>query len=188
MKVLQEYKAQYGQKINKDKSFFYMSNKATNASMKVVEDAIGFLRGKFPLMYLRCPIGRAKKMKVDFTDLNRKIQNKLHRALVKYVLQSKPICLLSVLVSPKYIIYDIHRIFAKFLWNFIKEGRAKHWISQDDICVPKEERGLGFWSLFDFSKALSTKLWLSFKTKILCGPISYGIIIARGMDHRLWNG
>uniref|UniRef100_M1DNX6 Uncharacterized protein n=1 Tax=Solanum tuberosum TaxID=4113 RepID=M1DNX6_SOLTU len=44
MKVLQEYKAQFGQKINKDKRFFYISNKAANASMKVVEEAIGFLR------------------------------------------------------------------------------------------------------------------------------------------------
>jgi len=78
MKVLQEYEAQSGQKINKDKRFFYISNKAANASMKVVEEAIGFLRGKFPLMYLRCPIGHANKMKVDFTELIKNIQNKLH--------------------------------------------------------------------------------------------------------------
>ena len=85
--------------------------------------------------------------------------------LIKHVLQSMPIYLLSVMAPPKCIIYDIHKIFAKFLWNFKEEGRAKHWISWNDICVPKEEGGLGFRSLFDLSKALFAKLWWSLRTK-----------------------
>lgn len=62
------------------------------------------------------------------------------------------------------MIYDIHRIFAKFLWNFKEEGQATHWIAWTDICLPKVEGGLGFRSLFDVSKALFAKLWWIFRT------------------------
>ncbi|WMV59135.1 hypothetical protein MTR67_052520, partial [Solanum verrucosum] len=56
------------------------------------------------------------------------------------------------------------RIFAKFLWNFKEERRAKYWIAWPDICLPKEEGGLGFRSLFDVSRVLFAKLWWNFRT------------------------
>ncbi|KAG5631172.1 hypothetical protein H5410_002889 [Solanum commersonii] len=41
--------------------------------------------------------------------------------LINHELQSIPIYLLSTIFPTKGFIYDIHRIFAKFLWNF-KDG------------------------------------------------------------------
>lgn len=60
---------------------------------------------------------------------------------------------------------DLYRIFAKYLWSFKEEGREKHWVSWSNICLPKEESGLGFKSLFDVSEALFARLWWNFKTK-----------------------
>ncbi|XP_060182761.1 uncharacterized protein LOC132612660 [Lycium barbarum] len=48
--------------------------------------------------------------------------------------------------------------------NNSEEGRRRHWSSRLNLCKPKEERGVGFRSLFDVSKALCAKLWWKFRT------------------------
>lgn len=77
MKILKEYESQSGKMINKDKSYFDMFNKAGYALIKEVEEAIGFLSGKFPLIYLGCPISHSKMKKTHFNELIKKIQNKM---------------------------------------------------------------------------------------------------------------
>lgn len=52
MNTLKEYENQSRQKINKDKSHFYMFNKAGNALIQKVEETTGFVRGNFPIIYL----------------------------------------------------------------------------------------------------------------------------------------
>ncbi|XP_060200381.1 uncharacterized protein LOC132628634 [Lycium barbarum] len=46
----------------------------------------------------------------------------------------------------------------------LEEGRKRHWSSWLNLCLPNEEGGVGFRSLFDVSKALCAKLWLKFRT------------------------
>lgn len=133
--------------------------------------------GRFPLTYLGCPIGHARKRKTHFADLMKKVQNKLQAwkgklllfggkvILINSVLQSIPIYQLSTIIPPKCVIKDLHRIFARFLWNFKEVGRNRHWVSWSDICQPKKEGGLGFRSLFDVSRALYAKLWWTFRIK-----------------------
>jgi len=176
MTVLKDYEEQSAQKINKEKSLFYMCSNARHSVVQEVEDITDFVKGKFPLIYHGCPIGHAKRKKVHFTRLIKKIQDKLQLwkgkllsfgekiVLINNVLQSMPIYLLSTITPPTCIIYDLHRIFAKVLWNFKEEGRAKHWISWEDICLSKVEGGLEFRSLFYVSKALFAKLWWNFRT------------------------
>lgn len=176
METLHLYEEQSGQLINKGKRFFYLYSKATQTSIQVVEEVTGFEKENFPLMYLGCPIGHGKKKKVYFSELIGKIQKQLQlwkgtllsfgekMVLINNVLQSIPIYLLSVTNPPNCVIHDIHKMFAKFLWNFKEEGKATHWIAQNDICLPKIEGGLSLRSLFDFSKALFAKLWWKFRT------------------------
>lgn len=42
--------------------------------------------------------------------------------LLNHMLQSLPIFLLYTISPLKYVNYDIHRTFAKYLWNFKEEG------------------------------------------------------------------
>lgn len=112
------------------RAYSICSTKPPHRVVQEVEDITGFVKGNFPLIYLGCPIGHAKRKKVHFTGLIKKIQDKLQLwkcklisfggkvVLINHVLQSMPIYLLSAITPPKCIIYDIHRIFAKFLWNF----------------------------------------------------------------------
>lgn len=48
---------------------------------------------------------------------------------------------LSAIIPLKCVIKDLHRIFARFLCNFKEEGRIKHWVSREEMCLPKKERG-----------------------------------------------
>lgn len=78
--------------------------------------------------------------------------------LISHVLEIIPIHLLSAVKSPLYVIAQFHRIFAKFYWSNSRNGRARNW-SEDSLCLPKNEGGLGFRSLHDVPKALFAKLW-----------------------------
>lgn len=78
MEVLTSYENQSEQKINKEKSFFYMYSKAALSDVQLVERCTGFSRGTFSLIYLGCPISHVKKRKVHVADSIKKIQNKLH--------------------------------------------------------------------------------------------------------------
>nr|XP_016509522.1 PREDICTED: uncharacterized protein LOC107826990 [Nicotiana tabacum] len=62
------------------------------------------------------------------------------------------------------ILGHLHKSFARFFWSTKEEGRSRHWASWQNICLPKEEGGLGFSSLNDVSRALFAKLWWRFRT------------------------
>ncbi|XP_059288975.1 uncharacterized protein LOC132042454 [Lycium ferocissimum] len=123
-----------------------------------------------------CPITHARKRKVDYTYLLKKVKDKLQTwkgkmlsyggkaVLITSVLQSIPIHILSAIRPPKFVIKELHKIFAKFFWNNKEEGRSRHWSSWLNMCLPKQEGGLGFRSIFDMSKALCAKLWWKFRT------------------------
>ncbi|XP_059301858.1 uncharacterized protein LOC132053773 [Lycium ferocissimum] len=176
MHVLREYEQTSGQLINKSKSSYYMYSKVGNDLMQLVGSFTGFNKGSFPFTYLGCPITHSRKKKVYYSELFKKVKGKLHSwkgkmlsfggkaVLIQSVLQSMPIYLLSVIAPPKCVIKELHRIFARFFWNTREEGRSRHWVSWKDICLPTQEGGLGFKSLFDVSNALFAKLWWRFRT------------------------
>ncbi|XP_059310107.1 uncharacterized protein LOC132061280 [Lycium ferocissimum] len=163
METLQEYERISGQLINKRKSYFYMYKKVSNELIQQVEAIAGFVRGQFPFTYLGCPITHARKRKVDYTKLLKKVKDKLQTwkgkmlsyggkaVLIISMLHSIPIHILSAIRSPKYVIKELHKIFAKFFWNNKDEGRSRHWSSWLNMCLPKHEGGLGFRSIFDIS-------------------------------------
>ncbi|XP_059295565.1 uncharacterized protein LOC132048898 [Lycium ferocissimum] len=126
MRILQEYEQMSGQLINKGKSSFYMHSKAANVIVQQVEAITGFTRGSFPFTYLGCLITHARKRKADYSDLIQKVKDKLAAwkgrllsfggkvVLINSVLVSMPIHLLSAIRPPKGVIYDLHRVFARF--------------------------------------------------------------------------
>nr|XP_016436744.1 PREDICTED: uncharacterized protein LOC107762858 [Nicotiana tabacum] len=136
----------------------------------------GFARGKFPFTYLGCPIFYTRRMKDYYEDLINKVKAKLHSwkgkllsfgekvTLISSVLQSMPVHMLSVLDPPNSILGHLHKTFARFFWSTKEEGRSRHWASWQNLCLPKEEGGLGFRSLNDVSRELFAKLWWGFRT------------------------
>ncbi|XP_075087578.1 uncharacterized protein LOC142169594 [Nicotiana tabacum] len=176
MAVLGNYEKISGQMINKDKSSYYMHSKVANGLFQAVGAITGFSRGKFPFTYLGCPIFYTRRRKGYYEDLIKKVKAKLHSwkgkllsfggkaTLISSVLQRMPIHMLSVLDPPNNILEHLHKTFSRFFWSTKEEGRSRHWASWQNLCLPKEEGGLGFRSLHDVSRALFANLWWRFRT------------------------
>ncbi|XP_075101706.1 uncharacterized protein LOC142177140 [Nicotiana tabacum] len=141
MAVLGNYEKISSQMINKDKSSCYMHSKVANGLFQEDGSIKGFARGKFPFTYLGRPMFYTRRRKDYYKDLIKKVKAKLHSWKGK-------------LVS-----------FGGKATSFLEEGRSRHWASWQNLCLPKEEGGLGFRSLHDVSSALFAKLWWRFRTR-----------------------
>lgn len=126
---------------------------------------------RVPFTYLGCSIFYSRRRKDYYDDLIKKVKAKLYSwkgkllsfggktTLITSLLQSMPVHLLSVLNPSDNILEHLHKIFARFFWSTKEEGKSRHWSSWKNLCLPKEEGGLGFRSLHDVSRALFAKLW-----------------------------
>ncbi|XP_060195008.1 uncharacterized protein LOC132624212 [Lycium barbarum] len=112
MQILRKYEQVSGQVINNDKISFYMFSKVGTKLVQRVGEITGFSKGRFPFIYLGCSIFHARKKKVYYSDLIKKVKGRLHSwkrkllsfggkaVLIRSVLQSMPIHFLSVLAPP----------------------------------------------------------------------------------------
>lgn len=73
MSTLQEYETRSGQKINKDKSVYYLHQNEAAYASKVMEKGTGMKMGQFPMKYLGCPITHTQKRKEHYSDLIKKV-------------------------------------------------------------------------------------------------------------------
>ncbi|KAG5580650.1 hypothetical protein H5410_051277 [Solanum commersonii] len=107
--------------------------------------------------YERQSIQKVNKDKNFFYVFHKKVRNiikEIYRRLYMFL----PIYLLPFITPPKCEIYDLHRSFARFLWNLKEDERSKHCVSWSGFCLAKDEEGLGLRSLFDVFKVLFAKL------------------------------
>lgn len=175
MKVLKDYEMVSGQLINLTKSFLYLHEKVPIADCIRIRRVTGIGQGSFPFIYLGCPIFYGRRRKDHFEELLKKVRKRImlwqkkllsfggRFILVAHVLQSMPVYLLTTMNPPKGVIKQLHMIFAKFFWSNIAGSKGKHWVAWEDMCLPKNEGGLGFRSLQDVSKAMFAKLWWNFR-------------------------
>ncbi|XP_059289936.1 uncharacterized protein LOC132043485 [Lycium ferocissimum] len=85
--------------------------------------------------------------------------------LIKSVLHSLPLHLLSVVEPPKTTISLIEKYIANFFWGDNAGKNKYHWKAWKDLCFPKEEGGVGFRSIQDMCLTASAKVWWNFRTR-----------------------
>ncbi|XP_075084712.1 uncharacterized protein LOC142167967 [Nicotiana tabacum] len=176
MHQLQNYEKCSGQLINTGKSCFLVDPKASNIAIQRIKEVTGYRNSNFPITYLRCPLYVGRKRISHFSEIVSKHvkrttgwQGKLlsvggRATLIKHVLQSQPIYLLSALEPPKTVLKQLETYMARFFWGS-DEGKQKyHWSSWSNLCYPKEEGGLEFRSIMDVSGSLTMKRWWRFRT------------------------
>lgn len=77
IKVLREYKTEFRQKVNMNKSFFYMHQKASMGKVQSVEKITCMKNSIFRIKYHGCPLSHSKRNKEHFVELIEKVQSKI---------------------------------------------------------------------------------------------------------------
>ncbi|GJZ40961.1 putative reverse transcriptase domain, reverse transcriptase zinc-binding domain protein [Tanacetum coccineum] len=131
-----------------------------------------FEEGILPIKYLGVPLISSRLLYKDCKILVEKVRKRIgdwknkwlsfagRRQLVISVLSSMHIYWASVFILPMGIINHIEQLMSGFLWcqGDMKRGKAK--VSWEDVCLPKQEGGLGIRRLENFNVALmSTHVW-----------------------------
>lgn len=123
--TLQEYEKQLRQKVNKEKSFFYLHKNVVAGIAQQVEQSIGMRKGVFPMKYLGCPITHGRKRKEHYSEFLNRVKGRIQawkgkmlsdggkEDLLSSVLQRTPIHTLSTITPPMCVIKELHRIFSR---------------------------------------------------------------------------
>lgn len=85
--------------------------------------------------------------------------------LVKHVIQSLPIHLLSAISPPKTTLKQIQSITADFFWGWKNDRKKYHWSSWKNLSYPYEEGGIDVRQIADVAISFQYEQWWIFMTK-----------------------
>lgn len=187
MDTLQEFSDVSGLTINKNKSVVFTTG-VYGEELTNLKNLIGFTDGKWPVKYLGIPLDTKNVLINEYQALINKINEHISAwnaktlsyagrlQLIQSVLQGVQCYWLQIFPIPKSVLKKITSLCRKFLW-----GSNANPIAWDDVCLPKNESGVGLRDIVAWNKALLTKnlfkiknndqsLWASwFKEEILKG-------------------
>ncbi|VFQ90160.1 unnamed protein product [Cuscuta campestris] len=170
-RTLELYLKASGQEINFSKSKFYSSKNTTTTQAQNMEKALGINRGTLPFIYLGATIcwgilrkEHCKQIMSHFEKLIHswysKTLNQMGRLiLIKHVLSSIPLHIITVQSLPKSIIHVLNTYMANFLRGQ-RQGKQKyHWKRWEQITKSEAAGGLGVKNIEDLQQAYPLKLW-----------------------------
>ncbi|XP_059289514.1 uncharacterized protein LOC132043044 [Lycium ferocissimum] len=177
MKTLSKYEQVSGQLINRDKSHFMVHPETSQFTIARINKVTGFNQEGTPITYLGCPLYVGRQRILYFSNMVAKVVSRIRgwqskilsyggrATLVRYVLQSLPIHLLSAVSPPKTTLKQIQSITADFFWGWKNERKKYHWSSWKNLSYPYEEGGIGVRQITDVCKSLQFKQWWIFRSK-----------------------
>lgn len=169
MDIIKTYCLSSGRSLNPAKCNFYLPPKAPRERARSVMAATQFQRGNFPFVYLGVPVGPGKHYVRHFQHVIDRISERTNGwqarllssadrlVLIKHVLSSIPIHVLSATTLPEECVRKIESILAKIFWGSTNYGRRHHWCNWKRICLPVNEGGLGIRDLRDVRNAFIMK-------------------------------
>ena len=209
MQVLQAYQRCSGQLINVQKSCYLVHPSMPPARRRVIERITGFAWQSFPIRYLGFPLYSGRCKSSYFGEVCQSILGRILSwksrllsfggkiVLIKHVLASMPMHLMSAAVIPAKVFKIIESSCSNFLWRSSTDDSKFHWIRWSHLCYPVEEGGVGFRRLRDVYQAFSCKLWWNFRTGSslwasfmkakYCGSLHPCQIELRTTDSAIWR-
>ncbi|KAK4706801.1 hypothetical protein R3W88_033633 [Solanum pinnatisectum] len=169
MQTLNDYEETSGQLVNKDKSHFMIHSSTFNNTRNRIKKATGYRQKEGIITYLGCPLFVGRPRIIYFSDLINKVLTRItgwqtkilsyggKAILIKHVLQSLPIHLLSAVTPPVTVLKQIQGIIADFFWGWRNDKKKYHWSSWKNLSFPVEEGGIGVKNLIDVCRAFQYK-------------------------------
>ena len=146
MEIIAEYEKVSDQQLNKDKSFFMVTDNTNQQIIDTIIQETGSRKKHCPIMYLGSPLYIGGQRIIYYSDLVEKVIKKIagwqakilnfwgKTTLVKHVLQSMPIHTLAAVSPPKTTLNYIKRVIADFFWGSDKDKKSYHWESLESLC------------------------------------------------------
>lgn len=167
--ILARYEVLSGQAINLQKSGIFFSANVRRDKQQEIKDMLGVHNDLSTGHYLGLPslIGRSKKAVFGFLKerLRKKIQgwsskclSRAGRAvLLRNVAQEIPTYTMFCFLLPRSLCQELQRMMNSFWWGSrTNSSKGIRWLSWD-MCMSKDNGGMGFRDLFDFNLALLGK-------------------------------
>ncbi|GAV91933.1 zf-RVT domain-containing protein [Cephalotus follicularis] len=131
-----------------------------------------FRQGVLPVKYLGLPLITSRLKKRDCTPIIEKILARVNSwvtkslsyagrlQLIKSTLASMQVFWCSTFLLPAAVIKDCERIWRSFLWGNSGSSRKHSLVKWSNVCLPRQEGGLGIKSLKAWNQALLLKqIW-----------------------------
>ncbi|KAA3472342.1 reverse transcriptase [Gossypium australe] len=130
---------------------------------------LGVQSSNDPERYLGLPNMVGKTKKEAFKNLKDRFKQRIDNwstrhlsqgekeVFVKSILQAIPTYSMSYFLLLKLLCSDLESIVAKFWWQKGHGQRGIHWCTWNELCISKEQGGLGFRRLDQFNVALLAK-------------------------------
>ncbi|XP_071704187.1 uncharacterized protein [Rutidosis leptorrhynchoides] len=175
--VLEDFKNCSGLHPSLPKSTAFFANVSSTIKCEIL-DLLPFEEGCLPVRYLGVPLVSTRLLYQDCKVLVERVKSKVKDwknkflsiggrvQLITSVLTSMQVYWCSIFILPDAIIKDIEKVIRGFLWcqGDLKKGKAK--VKWEDLCLPKNEGGLGIKRLKFWNVALITShVWRILKNE-----------------------
>ena len=152
---LDDFCATSGQKVNAGKSRIFLSSNVNHCRKQEISRFLGFSLSADLGRYLGVPIHHKRAVKETYKDIMERVNRKLsswkasnlslaaRHTLITSVISATPNYIMQTNPLPVSVCDEMDKRCRAFLWGDTSQSRKPHLVAWKDVCLRKEERGLG---------------------------------------------
>ena len=169
LRIFEEFAEASGLKISLEKSTLYIAGTTSNEAEDILRD-FPLVSGQLPVRYLGLPL-LTKRMTVhEYLPLVERVRKRMKSwtgrflshggrlQLIKSVITSLTNFWMQAFRLPSSCLNDIEKLCSAFLWSGPDLETSKAKVSWKDVCLPKQEGGLGLRPLKEVNTVHALKL------------------------------
>ena len=169
MDILNHYQLGSGQLVNMSKSAIFFCKNCSDTDKEIVKQTTGIQSEALCEKYLGLPTAVGRSTKAAFESIPNKIRGLMggwgekqlscaaRETLIKSVAQAIPTYSMSCFVLAPSTCQKITSATSNYWWSSSVDQRGMHWRNWPDMCLPKNQGGLGFRDIKQFNIAMLGK-------------------------------
>lgn len=206
--TLDDFAGWSGLHVNIDKSELFLAGLTDHESNMIAR--YEFPTGKLPIRYLGLPLMHRKFRVSEYEPLLQKLASTFRSWAVKMLSYAGRLQMLSsviygrvnfwmtTFILPKGFLKKIESMCSRFLWSGSIEAKVSAKVAWSEVCLPKEEGGLGLRKFGEWNKVLclrfiwllhsdSNSLWVQWQKNQHLQNVSFWALEKKPTNSASWN-